>query len=42
MFKTIFFLPKGPSWALDLQLPVKSVPITTNVVSSNLAHNEVY
>jgi hypothetical protein len=22
-------------WSLDLQLPVQSVPITTNVVSSN-------
>ena len=24
-------------WSLDLQLPVQSVPITTNVVSSNPA-----
>jgi hypothetical protein len=23
-------------WSLDLQLPMQSVPITTNVVSSNL------
>jgi hypothetical protein len=30
-------------WLLDLQLPVQSVPIiTTKVVSSNLAHGEVY
>ena len=30
-------------WWLDLQLPVQSaVPITTNVVSSNPAHGEVY
>ena len=29
-------------WLLDLQLPVQSVPITTNVVSSNPAHGEVY
>jgi hypothetical protein len=29
-------------WYLDLQLPMQSVPITTNVVSSNLAHGEVY
>ena len=29
-------------WQLNLQLPVQSVPITTNVVSSNLAHGEVY
>ena len=27
---------------LDLQLPVQSVPITTQVVSSNLIHGEVY
>ena len=29
-------------WLLDLQLPMQSVPITTNVVNSNLAHGEVY
>jgi hypothetical protein len=29
-------------WKLDLQLPVQSVPITTNVVSSNPVHGEVY
>ena len=29
-------------WQLDLQLHVQSVPITTNVVSSNHAHSEVY
>ena len=28
-------------WSLDLQLPMLSVPITTNV-SSNPAHGEVY
>jgi hypothetical protein len=27
---------------LDLQLPMQSVPITTNVVSLNPAHGEVY
>jgi len=27
---------------LDLQLLMESVPITTNVVSSNHAHGEVY
>jgi len=27
---------------LDLQLPVKSVPITTTVVSSNPVHGKVY
>ena len=27
---------------LDLQLPMQSVPITINVVSSNPAHGEVY
>ena len=29
-------------WSLDLQLPMKSVPITTDVVSSNLDQEEVY
>ena len=29
-------------WQLNLQLPVQSVSITTNVVSSNPAHSEVY
>jgi hypothetical protein len=29
-------------WQLDLQLPMPSVPITTEVVSLNLAHGEVY
>jgi hypothetical protein len=29
-------------WLLDLQLPVQSVPITTDVVSSNLDQGEVY
>ena len=28
-------------WKLDLQLPVQSMPITTNVVSSNPANDEV-
>jgi len=28
--------------SLDLQLSVQSVPITTNVVSSNPVHGEVY
>jgi len=27
---------------LDFQLPVQSVPTTTNVVSSNPVHGEVY
>jgi hypothetical protein len=27
---------------MDLQLPMQSVPITTKVVSSKLAHGEVY
>jgi hypothetical protein len=27
---------------LDLELPMQSVPITTNVVSSRPAHDEVY
>ena len=29
-------------WLLDLQLPMQSMPITTDVVSSNLDHGEVY
>jgi hypothetical protein len=29
-------------WWLDLQLPMQSIPIFTNVVSSNPAHGEVY
>jgi hypothetical protein len=29
-------------WKLDLQLPVQSVPITTDVVSLNLDQGEVY
>ena len=29
-------------WLLDLQLPMLSVPITTNVVSSNHDRGEVY
>ena len=29
-------------WQLDLQLPMQSVPSTTNVVSSNPVHGKVY
>ena len=29
-------------WQLDLQLPMQSVPITTDVVSSNLDQSDVY
>jgi hypothetical protein len=29
-------------WQLDLQLPMQTVPITTNAVSSNSAHVTVY
>ena len=29
-------------WKLAFELPVQSVPIATNVSSSNLAHGEVY
>ena len=29
-------------WKLDLQLPLQSVPITIDVVSSNLDQGEVY
>ena len=30
------------AWKLDFQLPVQSVPITTNVAISNTVHGEVY
>jgi hypothetical protein len=29
-------------WKLHLQLPLQSVPVSTNVVSSNPAHDEIY
>ena len=29
-------------WLLDLQLPMQSVPMTTNFVSLNHAHGKVY
>jgi hypothetical protein len=29
-------------WYMDLQLPMQSVLITTNVVNSNPVHDEVY
>ena len=29
-------------WKLDLQLPMQSVPITNDVVSSNLDQGEMY
>ena len=29
-------------WYFELQLPMQSVPVTTGVVSSNLAPGEVY
>jgi hypothetical protein len=29
-------------WQLDLKLPMQSVLMTTNVVSSNPAHGEMY
>ena len=29
-------------WYLDLQLPMQSVPITTDVVNRNLGQGEVY
>jgi len=29
-------------WQLDLQLPMKLVPISTKIVSSNPVHGEVY
>jgi hypothetical protein len=30
------------TWIYNYNVPVKSVPIPTNIVSSNLAHSEVY
>jgi hypothetical protein len=34
---------RGPSWSWSYwQIPIQSVSITTNVVSSNLAHGEMY
>ena len=33
---------RGLDRVMDLQLPMHSVPITTNVMSSNLADSEVY
>jgi hypothetical protein len=40
----IFMFPRGTDvvvivWWLDLQQPIQSLPITTNVVSSNPAHD---
>ena len=29
-------------WCLDLQLHIQSVPITTDVLSSNIAQGKVY
>ena len=45
--KIIFLICSGTSvvvivWQLELQLPVQSMPITTNVVSSNPSYGEVY
>jgi hypothetical protein len=39
---TIFHVVAVIIWKLDSQLPMQSVPITTNVVSSNLDQVEVY
>jgi hypothetical protein len=45
-YEYIFHVNWGRSglivWQLDLQLPVQSVSITTEVVSSNPVHGEVY
>ena len=42
----IHFLQRGrrgrDRMVVDLQLPVQSVPITTEIVSSNPAHGEMY
>ena len=42
LFFIFFFIVVVIIRYLDLQLPVKSVPSTTNVVSSNTVHGEVY
>jgi hypothetical protein len=42
MVTTINFVVAVIVWYLDLQLPMQSVPITTDVVSSNLDQGEVY
>jgi len=41
-FQIVKFTKKYNFYLLDLQLPVQSVPITNNIVSSNPAHGEVY
>jgi hypothetical protein len=41
-FQIVKFTKKYNFYLLDLQLPVQSVPITNNIVSSNPTHGEVY
>ena len=42
-FRYLFIIQyRGPSMSLDLQLPVQSLPTTTNVVSLNPFHGKVY
>ena len=41
-FQIVKFTKKYNFYLLDLQLPVQSVPITYNIVSSNPTHGEVY
>ena len=41
-FQIVKFTKKYNLYILDLQLPVQSVPITNNIVSSNPAHGKVY
>jgi hypothetical protein len=43
VFIYVYWCPmRFPDEMLDLQLHMQTVPITTNVVSSNPAHGEVY
>ena len=41
-FQIVKFTKKYNFYLLDIQLPVQSVPITNNIVSSNPTHGEVY
>ena len=42
VYLSVHVLPGTIIWQLDFQLSVHSVPITTNIVSSNPIHGEVY
>ena len=42
LLSNFFVCYEQPDWLINLHLPVQSVPITTNVLSSNHAHWEVF